>query len=216
MVCFTELLGYMWPLNKVLQRRLSVDPRKIINSYETRSLGQTKRPSSYSNSPQPRLASKHSLVVPYYLKNDKACLNFSSRRKHLKIRRYAHVRVKYIFQPLSYIKMYMDLSSVHPQSLRDQRAKGYFSSHNDYGKKGKKNKKPKTLQQNSMEKYSLSRVSHIHKYLALSPLQPYLPSAPLRSTSQVGEIYQPPSHSPGDSATYYLIPPASVPPPPQE
>lgn len=34
----------------------------------------------------------------------------------------------------------------------------------------------KNLQHNSMEKYSFSRVSHIHKYLALSPLQPYLPS----------------------------------------
>lgn len=164
----------MWPLNKVLQRRLSVDPGKIINSYETRSLGQTKRP-SYSNSPQPRLASKHSLVVPYYLENDTACLNFSSLRKHLKIRMHAHVRVQDIFQPLSYIKTYMDLSSVHPPSLREQRAKGYFSSHDAYGKKkNPKSKKqnPQTLQQNSMEKYSFSRVSPIHTDLALSPLQP--------------------------------------------
>lgn len=50
---------------------------------------------------------------------------------------YAHVRVKDIFQPPSYIKMHTDLSSVHPQSLREQRAKGYFSSHNDYGKRNK-------------------------------------------------------------------------------
>lgn len=156
----------MWPLkNKVLQRRLSVDPGKIINSYETRSLGQTKRP-SYSNSPQPRQASKHSLVAPYYLENDRAWLNFSSPQKHLKMYMYVHVRVKYIFQPLSYIQMYMDLRSVHPKSLRDQRTKGYFSSHNNYEKK----KKNKQTLQNSMEKYSFSRVSHIHEYLALSPL----------------------------------------------
>lgn len=155
----------MWPLkNKVLQRRLSVDPGKIINSYETRSLGQTKRP-SYSNSPQPRQASKHSLVAPYYLENDRAWLNFSSPQKHLKMYMYVHVRVKYIFQPLSYIQMYMDLRSVHPKSLRDQRTKGYFSSHNNYEKK-----KNKQTLQNSMEKYSFSRVSHIHEYLALSPL----------------------------------------------
>lgn len=33
--------------------------------------------------------------------------------------------------------MYMDLRSVHPKSLRDQRTKGYFSSHNNYEKKKK-------------------------------------------------------------------------------
>lgn len=31
--------------------------------------------------------------------------------------------------------MYMDLRLVHPKSLRDQRTKGYFSSHNNYEKK---------------------------------------------------------------------------------
>lgn len=155
MVCFTELWGFMWPLkNKVLQRRLSVDPGKIINSYETRSLGQTKRP-SYSNSPQPRQASKHSLVAPYYLENDRAWLNFSSPQKHLKMYMYVHVRVKYIFQPLSYIQMYMDLRSVHPKSLRDQRTKGYFSSHNNYEKK-KTNKPCRTVWKSTASHVSLT------------------------------------------------------------
>lgn len=52
------------------------------------------------------------------------------------------------------------------------------------------------LQQNSMEKYSFSRVSRIHKYSALSPLQACLPLKLLPSTSLVGEIYQPPNRSP--------------------
>lgn len=171
----------MWPLkNKVLQRRLSVDPGKIINSYETRSLGQTKRP-SYSNSPQPRQASKHSLVAPYYLENDRAWLNFSSPQKHLKMYMYVHVRVKYIFQPLSYIQMYMDLRSVHPKSLRDQRTKGYFSSHNNYEKKNK--------QTNPAEQYgkvqlltclSHTRILSFESIITLPPLK----TAPFHLTSE--------------------------------
>lgn len=72
--------------------------------------------------------------------------------------------------------MYRDIGSVHPKSLRNGRSEGYFASHNSY---------EKNLQQNSMEKYSFSRVSHIHRYLVVSPLQPCLPqkTAPLHLTS---------------------------------
>lgn len=108
----------------------------------------------------------------------------------------------------------MDIRSVHPKSLRDRVREGDFSSHNYGG--GGVGGWGGNLQQNSMEKYSFSRVSHIHKYLALSPLQACLPLKLLPSTTLVGEIYQPLNLSPRDSPTYYLTPPALVPPPPQE
>lgn len=66
-----------------------------------------------------------------------------------------------------------------------------------------------------MEKYSFSRVPHIHKHLALSPLQPYVPLKLLSSTPQLGEVEQPPSWSPRDSSTYYFTPPALIPIPSQ-
>lgn len=57
----------------------------------------------------------------------------------------------------------MDIRSVHPKSLRDRGSEGDFSSHN-YGGGGGGWRGGGNLQQNSMEKYSFSRVSHIHKH----------------------------------------------------
>lgn len=67
-----------------------------------------------------------------------------------------------------------DVRWVHSKSWRDRGSEGYFSNHNSY---------EKNLQQNTMEKYSFSRVSLIHRYLALSPLQPSLKTALLQLTS---------------------------------
>lgn len=103
----------------------------------------------------------------------------------------------------------MDIRSIHPKSLRDRVSEGDFTSHNYWGGGGWE---PAAEQYGKVQ--LLTCLSH--KYLALSPLQACLPLKLLPSTSLVGEIYQPLNLSPRDSPTYYLTPPALVPPPPQE
>lgn len=139
--------------NEGLQRRLSVNPGKIINSYETRSLGQTKRPSSYSNSPQPTLAPKQrlrllhilwkatgpSLILPHqgsiwkcmsmYSKDQ---IHFSSTESYINVNGYK-----------------INSSKIFERSSKWR----WLQQPQLWGGGG-------NLQQNSMEKYSFSRVSH--------------------------------------------------------